>query len=195
MPTTPNRSLRYPASNNSPNIPQDIQNLATDVDNSLALIFGKMWRTSAGYSALTVAQEYVVGMDVARTAGGVTYDNTNKQLTIPVDGLYDIDLCLYITNAPSASVTGQVGGWVRRTRASVADLTIAVGPLVYKAFASRDQFGFWGHKAVPLKAGDKLAMVAYAYDANLTYYGASEYTNATFLNIRYVAPLAGATPV
>jgi hypothetical protein len=193
VPTTPNRSLRYPAPSNSPNIPQDIQNLATDVDNSMALIFGKMWRTAGGGSALTVATEYVIGMDVARTNGGVTFDNTNDQLTVPVDGLYTIDCCLYITN-PVGNQTGQVGGWVRRTRASVADLATCQGELVYKSITTRDQRGFWSYRMVPLKAGDKLAMIAYAYDASLTYYGGTEY-NGSFLSVTYEAPLGGATPI
>lgn len=195
MPTTTNRALRYPASSNSPNVPQDIQNLATDVDNALALIFGKMWRTSAFGPTLTIAAEAVVGMDVSRTVGGVTFDNTNDQLTIPIDGLYDINSCLYITNPSGSSYAGQVGGWVRRTRSGVADLQIATGPLVDKRFQTRDMRGFWLHQAVPLKAGDKLALIAYAYDDFMTYYGANEYAASTFLSLTYAAPLNGATPV
>lgn len=37
MATTPNRALRYPLLSNAPSIPQDFQNLATDVDNALAV--------------------------------------------------------------------------------------------------------------------------------------------------------------
>lgn len=36
MPTTPTYAFRYPASTNSPNVPLDISNLATDVENYLA---------------------------------------------------------------------------------------------------------------------------------------------------------------
>lgn len=34
MPTTPNLAFRYPALSNAPNIPQDMQNLASDVDTA-----------------------------------------------------------------------------------------------------------------------------------------------------------------
>lgn len=192
MPTTPNRSLRYPASSNAPNVPQDIQNLATDTDNALALIFGKMWRTSGSGPAQTAATEYVMGMDVSRVNGGVTFDNTNDQLTVPVSGLYTIDCCLYITTGTAS--TGMVTGWVRRTRSGVADLATCQGPLVNKTNTGRDQRGFWTLRMVPLQAGDKLAFISYAYDAGLVYYGGSEY-NGSFMAVTYEAPLNGATPI
>lgn len=190
MPTTSNRALRYPAPTAGPNVPQDIQNLATDVDNALALIFGKMWRTSGASGSLTVGTETVVAMDVARVVGGVTFNNAADSLTLPVDGLYDIDACMYLTGA----ATGQVETYVRRTRASVADLVTAQGPWAYKPSSTTDSRAFWSHKAVPLKAGDVLKLAVKAVDSSLQFYGANEY-NGVFLTVTYVAPLAGATPV
>lgn len=192
MPTTTNRSLRYPTSSNAPNIPQDIQNLATDTDNAMALIFGKMWRTAGLGPTQTVATEYVVGMDTSRTTGGVTFDNTNDRLTVPIDGLYDVSSCLYVST--NTTGTGQTGGWVRRVKSGFADLATCQGPLAHKLVASVDQRASWVHRMVPLSAGTALALVSYAYDASLTYYGLNEY-NGSFLAVTYVAPLAGATPI
>lgn len=42
MPTTPVNALRFPASSASPNVPQDIQNLATDIDLKLTASIATM---------------------------------------------------------------------------------------------------------------------------------------------------------
>lgn len=52
MATTPNRALRYPVSSNAPNVPVDIQNLATDCDNALA-VGGAITCTSSTRPATT----------------------------------------------------------------------------------------------------------------------------------------------
>lgn len=191
MHTTPNRGLRYPDPSDSPNGPQQIQNLATDVDNAMALIFGKMWRTSGFSGVLTTATAYVVTMDVARTNGGMTFDNVNDALIVPVDGLYDVTCWLYVSNG---GYTGQMTGWVRRGRSGVADADVMQGQLVNKSNASRDALDSWTHKAVPLKANDTLKLIAYAYDANLKYWGSNEWSGC-ILSANYVAPLGTATPV
>lgn len=49
MATTPQGSLRYPTSGNSTNVPQDIQNLATDVDSK---IINRYTTTTARNSAI-----------------------------------------------------------------------------------------------------------------------------------------------
>lgn len=49
MPTTSSSSLRYPASSDTPNIPQDLNNLATDLDKKVAPAFST---TSARNTAI-----------------------------------------------------------------------------------------------------------------------------------------------
>lgn len=50
MATTPQGSLRYPTSGNSTNVPQDIQNLATDLDSK---ILNRYTTTTARDAAIT----------------------------------------------------------------------------------------------------------------------------------------------
>lgn len=52
MPTTA-RGLRYPASSAAPNVPQDIQNLASDVDSTMSV--KARWYSVAGWTNTTYA--------------------------------------------------------------------------------------------------------------------------------------------
>lgn len=57
MSTTPKYGLRYPVSTAAPNVPQDIQNLATDVDNSLSAVAATVPKI-IGYADGTTNQSF-----------------------------------------------------------------------------------------------------------------------------------------
>lgn len=151
---------------------------------------GKMWRTAGGSAAMTPGTEYVVGMDAARVSGGVTFETGIDSLVVPLDGLYDLTIGLYIT----LNVTAVVGSWINRTRASVAAAAIAFGPHVNKTIATVDDRAAWGHQAVPLQAGDRLSLVVLSYSGSPAYFGQAE-GQGSFLTLEYVGPLNGATPL
>lgn len=70
MPTTPLRALRYPASSNTPNVPQDIQNLASDVDNQFAVTYAyptisANWaQANNAYGGATINEKVACWLDV-----------------------------------------------------------------------------------------------------------------------------------
>lgn len=60
MPTTPNFALRYPAPSAAPNVPQDIGNLASDVDAALARytpLFARKTATESLTSNITLQND------------------------------------------------------------------------------------------------------------------------------------------
>lgn len=69
MATTPTAALRYPTSTFVPNIPQDVQNLATDLDQKVVVPVA----TQAARDALT---KYV-GLEVARQDSGGRHERWN----------------------------------------------------------------------------------------------------------------------
>jgi hypothetical protein len=76
MPSTPTYGLRYPALSNSPNVPQDIQNLAEDVEDEFERVDAKiatLAKTHArvdtpGDSAMSSYQSALTGSSVCGVA-------------------------------------------------------------------------------------------------------------------------------
>lgn len=60
MPTTA-KGLRYPASSSAPNVPQDIQNLANDVDGLLSTTWTEDARSSSAISVVATAWATIFG--------------------------------------------------------------------------------------------------------------------------------------
>ena len=149
---------------------------------------GKAWATT-GSAVLAVGAESVVDMGASRVSGGFVFTASDDTLTVPYDGLYDLTSSLYLTGAG----TGLVGQFIRRQRASVANLLINQ-PGAYKPFAGNDVISHGAQRDLPLKAGDKLCLVAYAYHTGMGWLGASE-VNGSMLHVTYKRPLNGATPV
>lgn len=76
MPTT-SKGLRYPAASNVPNVPQDIQNLASDVDSALFTNAGTTGAISgtapAAGTAMKVKTHYASVVLNANGDGTITY--------------------------------------------------------------------------------------------------------------------------
>jgi hypothetical protein len=130
-------------------------------------------------------------MDASRVAGGFTFDNTNDTLTIPVDGLYDLDGCIYWSGSGSWYATG----FINRLR-SAATLTVAASDLHLHA-GTIDARSHWAGRKVPLKAGDVVSLSAYNYTGGAAdcRVSASSEALGCSLTITYVSPLNGATPL
>ena len=56
MPTTSSSSLRYPSSSAAPNVPQDMQNLATDLDRKVIPSFANIAARTAAIPSPTLGQ-------------------------------------------------------------------------------------------------------------------------------------------
>lgn len=69
MPTTLSSGLRYPAASAAPNVPQDIQNLATDLDNKVVPSFTTIAARNAAITAPTLGQLCTVAGGIHRWDG------------------------------------------------------------------------------------------------------------------------------
>lgn len=81
MPSTPQSGLRYPSLSDDPNVPEDIQNLATDLDSR---IIPRFTSTATRDSAITSPTEgqvcYVTGSDVLQYYSGSAWRGLGTQL-------------------------------------------------------------------------------------------------------------------
>lgn len=76
MPTTPNRAYRYPAGSAAPNVPLDLQNLATDLDTDVDTIADMTWANFAAvWTAATTNPVVGNGEIISR------YQQTGKLIT------------------------------------------------------------------------------------------------------------------
>lgn len=107
MATTPQGSLRYPTSGNSTNVPQDIQNLATDLDSRIVNRY-------ATTTARGVAISSPINGQLAFTGG---------QLGLYSDSLWR--LLPKAVNGGNLNVTTSVGGDVNITHGLGATPTYA----------------------------------------------------------------------
>lgn len=151
--------------------------------------YGKMWRTS-GPSAGLGAGITTVGMDAARVAGGVTFDASGDTLTVPLAGLYRVNLRGYMLG-------GTTDGWnasfiAQRVRASAADLTLMHTGMTKKS-AAEDMCPA-AQEAFPLAAGDKLRAQFQVGTGTGFYTGVNESLSVT-LSAEYVGPLNGSAPL
>ncbi len=157
---------------------------------------GKMWRTAGFSGAMTTGTAYTIPMQSARLSGGFTWGGgdtsagASSYLTLPFDGLYDLDMQGYA----SGGYTGQGTVQVVRQRASVADVVVAVAHYG-KTTTTQDITDPSHVAALPLKAADKL-ILQMVQNTNsggtATYYGGSEPLGCN-LAATYAGPLAGAT--
>lgn len=91
MPTTTNYGFRYPTTNNAANVPQDIQNLATDVDNQLKTVATGTTGTiaaAAGWDWFASGHPnpfYHLSSDGVVTLHGI-YRRTAADFTVATDG-------------------------------------------------------------------------------------------------------------
>lgn len=157
--------------------------------HSPGALAGKMWRTAGNSANVTSGQTVTANFDVARVAGGVTFDNAADALTVPLDGLYRVAAKLYMTTGLAGS--WNVVYWANRVRASVADRSVVhsgtwlkdVGQDKILSIADR----------VPLKAGDKLNLQISVPAGPGVYFGTDE--THTSLEVEYVSPLLGTVPL
>lgn len=167
-------------------------------DTSLA---GKIWRTAGSQDLDGNNLDKRVLMQASRLSPGFAFDAVNHLLVVPFDGLYDLSAVEYWT---AASPSGAFGafvctGWIDRTRAGVAAVIVASAETKQKLFNYDDRL-HWQASMVPLKAGDKLGLVALTYDAfdgsgrRAFVFGGGE-TSTCALTARYRGPLNGATPL
>lgn len=97
MPTT-SKGLRYPASSNVPNVPQDIQNLASDVDTRLF--------TNAGTSGVLAGSAPAAGtaLKVKTHYGSVVLNaNGDGTITYPGGAFASAVLSVAVSHASGAS--------------------------------------------------------------------------------------------
>ena len=151
------------------------------------LISGKAWRTGGAGPAITANAPTTVGLDAARLTGGVVFNSTNDTLSIPQSGFYDLRCKGYATGS-----TNYTHSWrIVRTRSATADKEI-VGSSLGRKPDALDEVQY-GTDTLPLQAGDTIYLRCYFSGAG-TYYGIDE-VSGVYLSLRYVGPLAGATPV
>lgn len=161
-------------------------------------VYGKLWRSLGFSGAMTAGTDYAVVADTHRVAGGVTavHDTSGtafsnvfgNSLTIPLDGLYRLNVRPYATGgSPPYDMTF----YAMRNRAATADAAI-VTTVVYKPDAQDQMTSV--QDVVPLKAGDKLALRANASVTGANYWGLGETTGVS-LGVYFLGPLNGATPV
>lgn len=151
--------------------------------------YAKMWRTGGAGPTMTGGSPATVDMTTHRQRGGFVFDTAANTLSIPRPMICDIDVCNYASGGAGYIVTGSV----RRTRTSVADKDIATSPLLRKEDSNDDRVIYTASK-VPLQAGDKLMLRQNHSLTGGNYYGFDEVLG-TYLVIRYVSPLGGATPI
>jgi hypothetical protein len=166
---------------------------------AMTSVRGKMWRTSSFSGGLTNGTAYGVGMQVSRLVGGFSWgggDNAAgalSYLTIPYDGVYDLEFQTYLSGG-AACVGGAV---VNRHRAGAAtvDLNIASG-MLYKASGAVDHQEPFRVDMVPFLAGDQVSLQTLTYTnsgATISFYGVNE-ANGCHLSVTYAGPLNGAIP-
>lgn len=157
---------------------------------------GKMWRTAGFSGSLTTGTAYGVGHQVARLSGGFAWgggDNSSgasSYLTVPLDGLYDLEFQGYVSGGAAAVYATTIN----RSRTSATDFSIA-NAFAYKASGSVDHQESSRAEGLALKAGDKLLQYITIYTnsgATLSYYGTTE-PGGSHLSATYVGPLNGAT--
>lgn len=155
---------------------------------------GKMWRTSGALtSPLVQNADTRVGMEGSRVSGGFTFTDTTDTLTVPLDGLYDLDACVYWTGSSSWYATS----FVYRIRNAVPNLAVAASDLHLHA-GTIDARSCYGNQQVPLKAGDQLGLNVFLYtggsvDAKIG--GSANEAQTCWMTASYVGPLNGATPL
>jgi hypothetical protein len=148
---------------------------------------GKIWRTAGFGSTLVNATETIVGMGASRVSGG--FSTVPDALVVPYDGRYDLDWQGYLVGGATANVNF----WFRRTRAGVADATVAAG-LLPKTSTSTDAQMPFGARDIALKAADQLRLISYQYNGPVAYYGTTEVTGCV-MTATYSGPLNGMTPI
>lgn len=152
---------------------------------------GKMWLTTGGSANLTVSTEYKIPMTGSRLFGGFTFvGGATNQITVPLDGLYDVVCNTYWTNAG----TGLANAWLNRIRAAVASVTVPIQGPQNKVSSTLDLQTNWGGSRLPFKAGDGFTMSVYNYSATMAYYGVNE-IQGCIASLTWVAPLNGAPPI
>jgi len=92
MGTTSNRAYRYPALSAPPNVPGDMQNLATDLDTDVQAVYNSLPKLTLKNSG------------TARTNSTLSDDPVLSGIALPV-GIWDIELRIFVTSA-DASNTG-----------------------------------------------------------------------------------------
>lgn len=112
MPNTPRLGLRYPAPSAGPNVPQDVQNLAEDVD---ALSLG--WAQ--------VLAQVSTSTDVTITTTGVYQTVQSCPFTMPANVPSSRRVVVVVENIASTSVVGNLYGSVGLTDSSTGNIAAA----------------------------------------------------------------------
>lgn len=151
---------------------------------------GKLWRTQGASGALPQNQDTVLqmGPTANRLTGGMTFDGYGG-LSVALDGLYDVNACIYWTGSGS----WYAAAFLWRGRTGTGDIQIA-GSDVHLHAGTIDGRSYVRASQVPLKAGTKLWATAYLYTgggADAKYRGDSEAPVTTWLSARYLGPLNG----
>lgn len=157
-----------------------------------APLLGKLWRMGGAPTSATINQAQQIALNTARVNGGFVADTTTFfDLTLPLDGFYRFLGGLYMTNA----ATGQVGVWLNRIRATVADVMCSNGGIGYKPSSNIDNFWTWTTPGAPLKAGDRVRMYINNYsNSSLSYFGSGE-AQGTWFEAQWIGPLNGAAAI
>lgn len=117
MPTTPNYALRYPSLTNAPNVPADMQNLATDTDTAVKgvsdlatrapkVVLRRVAPHFTGTGADTVIQWDTADVNI----GGMWVAGNASVVTLPKAGDYLVSLsAFWVTGNTSGARVAHIG--------------------------------------------------------------------------------------
>lgn len=142
--------------------------------------FGHMGRT-AGFQSISGSA--VIQMDAAQMLrGGMTFDNANDALVVPVKGLYKVSAQVYISGGGGTS--GTATGTLRINGATNP------GPIVRVAKTDAQDAAGMLQGVLALNAGDKVSMVIGMYPAGgsaLTAWGTGGYSGC-YVEVDFYGP-------
>lgn len=146
-------------------------------------IAGKMWKTGTPVGLTGAPTKLAMGG--SRVGGGVIFDDANDELVLPCPGEFELALGGYVS---SGSGDGYFG--INRKRGG-SDLMVLFGDFTKPA--DGDKRANAKTMSMPLAAGDRLSLQGVG-PVGVNAYGTSE-VNGCWLEVRYVGPLNGATPI
>lgn len=186
MATTANELLPYPGQGQEPDSAGDIQKLAEAADARLAELRAKFVRPfghmgiTAGFSAPGNGGR--APMDAAQILrGGMTFDNAQDALGVPVNGLYTIRGQAYASGAGWGT---QITTVYVKPASGAAEYQTGINVRAYRESTNGPPdtcYPFAG--TLDLKAGDKVYLVNF-YTGQTNTWGTSGF-NGTYLEVEF----------
>lgn len=189
--TTANLALYKPATSDVVNVVTDINNNMDTIDTAIQSLRvppkGKLWRTGGFFGLPAVAVD--IDFEASRALNGMTVTAGSQGLVVPTSGLYRVYAYGYSSGGGAPPYDTQYTAY--RIRAAVANKILVY---LYIPKLSAADTAASGTTEVPLAAGDEIRMTGSSTGGAVSTWGVDE-ASGVRLELEYVGPLSGATPI